>query len=462
MNCHEALHAFNARLDDEPATADGAELDAHLAGCADCRATAEALRLQDVALGRAFQPRRAAAAGLASRVLAEFLAPAAPAMPLTGPSPAFAPPAPLPADAKPNLWRRRWLPLLAASAAGFLLAVLVFRPWRSEPPEAEIVHAPAAGRLALATGPVQIRQAHSQEWLSCPTDAPIPPGAHVKTAEGVRCELTTAHGCVVRLNSGTEVCLRDARLIELATGELWTSAPAEESLTVAAPQGTRFVNSGTANVCLLPGGTLTSVTEGTTELLDGDGPRSVEAGWEVELATGRPPDSRRMRDPILRTSWTHELLALRQPEDGELGRRVDQMLAYLGETKLQHLYEEEIRRLGEHAALPLLRYLAASADGPDAERRRTGARLAADLAGPRDVPDLIELLADNDAEVRSHVARGLQRLTGYDQGRTPEQWLSDSWTACEPAHRAWQQWLQENRDRYPARQPAQSPKRKKA
>ena len=169
-----------------------------------------------------------------------------------------------------------------------------------------------------------------------------------------------------------------------------------------------------------------------------------------------------MHDPLLRTSWTHELLALRQPEDGELGRRVDQMLAALGEAKLRHLYEEEIRRLGEHAALPLLRCLASSAEGPDAERRHTAARLSADLAGPRDVPDLIELLADGDAEVRSHAARGLQRLTGYDQGRTPEQWLSDSWTACEPSHRAWQQWWQENRDRYPARQPAPRSKRKKA
>ena len=54
MNCEEAANLICARIDGEPAD-DGAAvvLDAHLAECAGCRATAEAMQLQDAALVRA-------------------------------------------------------------------------------------------------------------------------------------------------------------------------------------------------------------------------------------------------------------------------------------------------------------------------------------------------------------------------------------------------------------------------
>lgn len=445
MNCHEAQYRFSAWLDDEQTAEDRAALEQHLEACADCRAMADAVRLADVDLRRAFAPRRQAAANLAERVLADLNAPT------------LAPRDEAPAARQA---RRGW-PLLAAAAAGFLLAALVFRPWQSHDAPLAAAAPPAAARLSLATGPVHVRAIDALDWLVCPVDEPIAEGARVKTAAGVRCELATATGCEVQLNASTEVCVRDAREIELSAGELWTSVRASQGpLTVTAPQGKVVARQGTLNIASGDKSAVVSVLEGSAALSDGDGERIAQAGQEIELVGGRVADSRPLQDPLLKTSWTNHLLAFRDPDDRELHRRINRMLAYLGEAKLRYLYEDEIRSLGEHAVLPLLRYLESPATDADAERRAIACRIAADLAPPRYIPELIELLADDDPNVRAQAARGLERLTGRDQGRTPDQWLSDSWTSCEPTHRAWQRWWQENRGRYPNPPPMQTTKRK--
>ncbi len=116
---------------------------------------------------------------------------------------------------------------------------------------------------------------------------------------------------------------------------------------------------------------------------------------------------------------------------------------------MRYLYEEEIRRLGDHCVLPLVRFLESSRSQGDETKRVRAAGIVADVAQPRSIPLLIELLADENPQVRSHAARGLQRLTTRDQGRPPEQWATDSWASCVPAYQAWQQWWETNRNRYP-------------
>src|SRR5438067_13422929 len=113
MDCEQALALLMANLDRETQADERARLRAHLQECATCRASADAFRLQDADLRRLFAPRRRAAAGVADRVIAQLAA-----------SPVA---------------RRRflpWLPILVSAAAGFLFAVLVFRPWEkgAEPP----------------------------------------------------------------------------------------------------------------------------------------------------------------------------------------------------------------------------------------------------------------------------------------------------------------------------------------
>ena len=74
----------------------------------------------------------------------------------------------------------------------------------------------------------------------------------------------------------------------------------------------------------------------------------------------------------------------------------------------------------------------------------------ADVAESRWIADLIALLTDANADVRFHAARGLERLTGRDQGLDPRAWQSEPWAACQGPHEKWLRWWADNRDRYPS------------
>src|SRR2546422_7994497 len=116
MRCEEVLSQLNARVDGELRAEDADGLDAHLAECSQCRAAAEGLQAIDVELRLAFVPRREAAARLAGS--AEALVRAAAGAPVSLALPVAPPP------------RLAWGQALLGLAAGFLLAVAVFRPWQ--------------------------------------------------------------------------------------------------------------------------------------------------------------------------------------------------------------------------------------------------------------------------------------------------------------------------------------------
>jgi hypothetical protein len=63
------------------------------------------------------------------------------------------------------------------------------------------------------------------------------------------------------------------------------------------------------------------------------------------------------------------------------------------------------------------------------------------------VPELVELLADDEAQARVLAAGALLRLTGHDQGRTPDQWRAPP-ADCAATLDRWRQWLVKNRDLY--------------
>src|SRR5687768_2641675 len=112
MNCDRANNLLSAYADGELDAGERVDVEGHLSTCAACRSAAEALRLQDADLRRAFAPRRRAAAAVAERL--ELESPA-------GPSPA---------PARTGATGRRWWGVaVAAAAAGFLLAVALLRLW---------------------------------------------------------------------------------------------------------------------------------------------------------------------------------------------------------------------------------------------------------------------------------------------------------------------------------------------
>jgi anti-sigma factor RsiW len=74
MNCEEATNLISARLDGELDAESIAPLDAHLAGCEECRRTQAELEIQDASLVRAFGPYQESAIAVANRVTASVSA----------------------------------------------------------------------------------------------------------------------------------------------------------------------------------------------------------------------------------------------------------------------------------------------------------------------------------------------------------------------------------------------------
>jgi len=164
MTCTETRDLFSALADDALAPAERAALDAHLAGCAECRRELAGL-LRTVKLVRAIDPERAPA-GFVDRVLA----------------------AARPEPARKRLARRLlapWPTLPLGAAALFLvagLAVLLFRgspeqqqAARSQPPTpGPAVQAPTR-ETAPSTGPAAPRETGSSATTAPREIAPAAP-----------------------------------------------------------------------------------------------------------------------------------------------------------------------------------------------------------------------------------------------------------------------------------------------
>src|SRR5262245_11399329 len=183
MRCDDARQQLDAWHDGSLDAETRDTLDAHLASCPDCQAAAADVARFDTDLRRAFAPRRAAATAVADRALANL----APVTPGTS-------------------WTRSAVLAVAAAAAGFLLAVAIFRPWQKPPfhrsdPQHEVVKYTAPEgpsiQLAIATGAVECVSGKS--WEAVATGGSVPLGCAVRTQPGVRCEFRSPDGSEVRL-----------------------------------------------------------------------------------------------------------------------------------------------------------------------------------------------------------------------------------------------------------------------
>lgn len=438
MRCEEVLNQLNARADGEQGAKDESALDAHLAECAQCRAAAESVRTIDEELRRAFSGRREAAARLAESTATLVRVSAGDAA-LFGPPVATAP-------------RFAWRQALLGLAAGFLLALAVLRTWQpaavapvSTPPLEPIA------RLAVATGPVEMRATSQAGFFGCEPAAPIGRDSIVRTGPTARCEISLDDGNSLRLDCNTEVALHESKVVEIRRGRLWgCSQPGRTGLEIQSRGGT-IVAKEAAELAVdcQPQSVRLIVVDGTVNVQTGVESVEVGAGKQVRIDQGKVEEVPQPRDALLETAWVNSVLALASSQHPELVERVNALLANVGAAKLSLLYEDELRRLGDAGVPPLLAYLASTRDTPNDARRTTAARIVADVAQSRWIADLIGLLTDRNADVRFHAARGLERLTGRDQGLDAQAWQSEPWASCEPAHQKWINWWAANRDRYP-------------
>jgi len=478
MRCEDALNQLNARADGELRDGellvdhDDAELAAHLADCSQCKAAADGLPIIDSELRRAFGPRREGAARLAERTVAMLRATA------ETPVPANVSPRTLPTHG----WA--WGQTLVGLAAGFLLAALVFQPWRPQagepdaaapssataqleapsvaasaetahpntaPPNAVLPIFPVA-RLACASGPVEVRPINVLPTLLCPVKSPIDRDSVVCTGPSSRCEIALPGGNAVRLDCNSEVTLHKSEVLEVSRGRVSRSCePGQKGFEVFSGGG-KIVANDAAEIAVdcQPDGVRLIVVGGEVNVQTGVTSTRVDAGNQVRIVKGKLENGPEHCDPMLETAWVNSVLALNGGESRELDSRVQQLLAKVGAAKLSLLYEDELRRLGDDGVPPLLAYLASTQETPDTTQRVTAARIVADVAQLRWIASLIELLTDANAEVRFHAARCLERLTGRTQGLAAEAWQTKSSSERAEAHDAWVRWWAANRDRYPA------------
>jgi hypothetical protein len=466
VNCEQADNLIGARVDGEISDDDRVHLERHLEACARCRATADAMQGLDVALDRAFVGRRHAAAGVAERVMAEFRATGGDGARVIRPA--------------STGWVRWGRPLMAA-AAGFVVAVILLRgPWREAAtrlnssqasgggrlavgPATAPQHTPVVGQLALSTGAVFVCPADSTQWRPLASGGDVQAGVRVRTGPKVRCEFRMADGSEVRLNSGTEVTMRSPRRVDVAGGQVFSSVRRRDEsdafIVMAEPAGATLTAVGTAfDVACAPGSKAATLTvvEGSVKLAARDGQDVIKGGEAIRVDDGRLEDKRQVESLMRATQWVDEILVMKGRDNAELAKRIDDIFAQLGHDKMWYMNAQEVRRLGDHCVVPLTRYIQSDRSQKtegDRMKRKEAARIVSDVATTASIPELINLLADNDGDVRYAASRALQRLTGQTYGLRPEQWRDQSLLTCAPAVEQWHGWWEKNKGLFPGADP---------
>ena len=463
MNCETVRDQLNAWCDRQLEPAEAAALDAHFLECAECRAAGEALRSQDAALRRAFQPQREAAERIAARIAGDVVGQLE-----LNPLASVAAPMPV----QESFSATRLLSLLFATAAGFLLAIVIFQPWKNEPligqptslPDDGQSQEPPVAQLVAATGNVDVRQPGAGDWQATPSAAVFtcPSGSEVRTGASVQCELKTPGGGVIRLNDDTQIKFASHDTIEIERGQIWCSSPESMAIKVLAPAKSSppapadksWALTCASDSCMQTavepnGGVQVSTSAGEIDVLTPSGRQRLKRGETISIVKGAITKANQAADPLLSARWTQPLLIRKGYNNRELGGYVDQLLARVGQSKVSYLFEQDIRSLGEYAALPLIRYVESPLSKDDPHKREVAMRIVADIAPSWTIADLIGLLGDADPQTRYLAATTLHRLTGIDQGHPSQAWREDL-AACQPAIELWRQWWADNHKRYPS------------
>ena len=281
MNCEHAVTLLSARVDHEIQPDDRALLEAHLADCPACRATAEAFALQHGDLQRAFESRRAAAVVVAEKVIAQLPAAVSPRTP----------------------WMQHTgvrIGLVAGSVAASLTVLLT---WLHHPPQQPIGPTPSRSDSDVVAG--------KREWLTPrprPTDpaiAKLTAGATLETKPGERRRVGLPDGSVLFVNQNTRIQLDGERTVLLERGELFVEVAAHgpnDGFVVKTPD--RAVTALGTKFEVRADGKQTGVvvTQGKVQVSGMD--RALQAGQALTAQGVEPaPRASHLLD------WTRDLMA---------------------------------------------------------------------------------------------------------------------------------------------------------
>lgn len=437
MNCDSIMEHLSAWIDGELPAELQQQVAPHVQRCDTCRALEAELRTLDQRLQLEMKPYQQQAHQIAEAVLAEV-------------KPVIVPYQNKPISTTP--WRS-WLLAVSAAAAGFFLAWLLLprppgAPNNSVPEQANLNPKPATAlQLTVASGAVEMQK--DGNWTAMPTGGLVGCGVPVRTSERGRCEFRTPDGSEVRLNHGTEIVFDSPRQIRLQKGQVWsTVAKAPDPFQVFAATITVTALGTQFDVAHTPDRTMLSVLEGNTRVENRGKTFEVASGHQFLVDKQQESKLPKQEFELCQaTNWVHEILVLKGRDNPELSRRINDIFAGIGHTKMEFLLDEEIRLLGDHAVIPLIRYLQSDRSRDEDIKRRKAARLLADLAQPRSIGELIPLLTDRDPQVRAGIAAGLKRLTGQELGYSTQAWQAAAPMSCQSMQKSWQQWWNENQYR---------------
>jgi hypothetical protein len=398
VSCTEHEARLSAYLDGELAAPETRALEEHLGGCARCAAALDRLRDDDAALDRLYAPAREAADRLEARVLAAVRRERRGRPPLQ--------------LVRPLVW----------AAAGFLVALAIFRPW--ERPAVSPTPPQPLARVEFATGPLEILEGGA--WRALGPGDPIPFGCAVRTNEA-KAELDVAGENQVRLDAGTQVAVQSINRIELTQGQIWASSlnPLEihaGDSKVACVEGARLNAQRNEDVAeyVLEAGNATVMDRAGNNI-------ALQPSQSVQVSRGQAQRPVPAQDPALLYGWTIDLVALKGSDDPEFRRRIHDLLALIGETKLDYVPEDQIRQQGTRASKPLRAYLEDTARLKGAElKRRRAAEILSDIATRDQAGDLETLLDDLDPQVRFAAAAGLRRIMGRSGLPYPPEFWRDA------------------------------------
>lgn len=437
MNCASIVPLLSAWMDRELSSDQHLQVEQHLANCASCKSLQEEMHRLDQQLRSKLPPSPEEVQRLIDSTL---LASRRVVVPYSLPP-----------------WRTFAL-AVASAAAGFLLAVVLMPDLFKKPVASKVAPSSTQAtlelpiQLALAIGVVEIEE--QGVWKPLATGTKLQAGQRLRTPERSRCELRCADGSEIRLNSNSEIILHSPRLFHLKQGQVWSTVAAattpfqvKTDQTTVTALGTQFdLNYQLQRTTL-------SVLEGKTRFDLQGKIAEVNAGQQLLVNNSNGAFDIRDSGPdyalFQATNWVNEILVLKGRDNPELNRRINDVMASIGETKMGFLAEEEIRTLGDHCVVPLCRYLQSDRSQQQGARREIAARIIADLAQPRSIGDLIDLLSDTNPHVRSSMARGLARLTNREMGLPAEQWEIADVQRRQEVQKQWKDWWKTNQSKYP-------------
>jgi len=490
MNCDTAQEMLAAKLAVEISDAQHQHLVHHLTGCAECRMTERQWQSDDRMLNRAFGAKKYVAQAVASSVMQQVhtevsgksdsaLMNSSETLPDHTPGQVSA------LDATVKISPRRepgktFLTVALAVAVGFLMAAVSIQPLLPDAntivvnesksgrrPAAASGGTPAMAQLVASTGPIRCRPSIANDWVSIKEAQRFvcEPATEIETGPNSRCEIVTVDGCILRLNTNTRLVVETGRRVRVTQGQIWCRSSADQPMEVVVDSGEHAANGDLpiyecpfGSVCMLKvtaPALRAQAADGQITMVTSKGSRVIDPGQSIMMTSTGKITADFKSNPLLTSSWMDALLIRKSHSDPDLKLRVESLLNKIGESNLTRednsvvslQYERQLRNLGEHCVMPLTEYVQSAESHQTPLRRRRAMALVSDMSPTWNVSRLIELVDDDDDQVKTLAAQALRRLTGESDGQLTHEW-SEQPTALDGARDTWQDWWNSNRERF--------------